>query len=80
VAVAAYCIICGTFDSFGHYRGWFFPNAALFYGLFGSVFAFPLLAAIWIAGSQQRHSVTLLVSHVTLSIGQLFLGLFPLVS
>ena len=78
--VATYCIICGVLDSFGLLRGWLIPNRAVFFILFGSAFAFPVVAALSLFGSGQRRPLLVEGAHVAMTAGQLVFGLLPLIT
>jgi hypothetical protein len=78
--VAAYCILCGMLDSFGCFQAWLIPNRAVFFMLFGSAFAFPVVAALALVGSGQRRPLLVEGAHVAMGAGQLLIGLLPLVT
>jgi len=80
VFVAAYCIACGVLDAYGHFRSWLIPNIAVFYCLLASALILPVMAAVCIVGSQLKHPVILIFTHMVMGASQVFFGLLPLFS
>ena len=78
--IALYCITCGVLDANGHLRAWLIPNTGVFYCLLASAVVLPVVAAISVVGSQYRHPIILVLTHLAMAAGQFFFGLLPLIS
>jgi hypothetical protein len=78
--IAAYCLLCGLPDAYGHFHAWLIPNALTFYILLASSFVLPVVAAVAVVGAQCKHPVVLVPTHIVIGAAQFFVGLMPLVS
>jgi hypothetical protein len=76
--IAAYCVMCGVLDSHGHFMHWLIPNTTIFFLLFGSAFAFPIIATVGLLGSGQKHPLLVEACHLAMGAAQVLFGLLPL--
>jgi hypothetical protein len=79
-SVAAYCLACGILDLSGRYHSWLVPGFEAFGVLLASAVVLPILAMVSVVGSGCKHPVVLVLTHIIMGVGQIFLGLLPLIT
>lgn len=80
VLITAYCMTCGLLDATGHFYSWLAPSKGYFLLLFASALALPLVAAFSVLGSDYKHPVVLIVTHIAMGTAQIAFGFIPFFS